>query len=288
MVLIHRYSSILSAYGQALADVVFEVQEPAASILKKENLGGIQEICNKLTAKAKAELLSQGFPGNNVKTELYLNLRYSGTDTAIMTLKPTSSWEFTEAFIENYQKDFGFTLPDREILVDDIRVRGIGKSIATGSDVKWTSVHKELKTLQRTTASKPSHINSVYWQGLGRANTPVFLLKNLKVGDEVTGPALIIDDTALIAVEPHCTAVVTTEHVVGFVGLHASKFDDANITCDPIMLSVFGHRFMSIAEQMGKTLQKTSISTNIKERLDFSCAVFGPDGGLVANAPHSK
>jgi 5-oxoprolinase (ATP-hydrolysing) len=286
MVLIHRYSSILSAYGQALADVVFEVQEPAASSITKENMIGIQEVSNRLISEASEELKSQGFPEEHIRTELYLNLRYSGTGTAIMTMKPISNWDFTKIFIENYQKDFGFVLPDRDILVDDIRVRGIGKSIATGADVKWTTVHKELKTLKRLPASKPVRIESIYWRGLGRAKTAVYLLKNLKVGSEVLGPALIIDDTSTIAVEPQCSAVVTSEHVVGFLGSLAAKLKDAVITCDPILLSVFGHRFMSIAEQMGSTLQKTSISTNVKERLDFSCALFGPDGGLVANAPH--
>ena len=287
MILIHKYSSILSAYGQALADVVHEVQEPAATVFIESNMKQIQASCSRLMASAKRELLQQGFPEENIDLELYLNIRYQGTDTAIMT-KPCEeqNWDFGSVFLKNYQKEFGFHLPDRDILIDDLRVRAIGKSVATGTGVKWTKVYKELQILKKKPAGKGLQEHQVYWEGIGRVATPIYLLENLQQGEEITGPALIIDKTATIAVEPHCSAIITSEHVVGYVGEKPVKFDDHKIICDPIMLSVFGHRFMSIAEQMGRTLQKTSISTNIKERLDFSCALFGPDGGLVANAPH--
>lgn len=287
-ILVHRYASILSAYGQALADVVNEVQEPCASTLNRQTLPFIKKSCARLVEKCVNGLKEQGFPETNIKTELYLNLRYQGTDTAIMTLKPISEidWDFQKVFLKNYEQEFGFTLPNREILIDDIRVRCIGKSIATGDDVKWTNVHQEIKTLKRNLVSEGNYMLSVYWGFTGRIETPVFLLNKLSVGDEICGPALIIENTSTIAVEPDCTAVVCSEHVVGYVGDAVKKSNEAVVTCDPILLSVFGHRFMSIAEQMGRTLQKTSISTNIKERLDFSCALFGPNGGLVANAPH--
>ncbi|KAJ3276823.1 hypothetical protein HDV01_002878 [Terramyces sp. JEL0728] len=285
-ILIHRHSSILSAYGQALADVVTEHQEPAAHTLHKSDMKDIKGTCNRLDKLCRKELKQQGFPETKIETEIYLNLRYQGTDTAIMTLKPTDSWEFEKIFLENYQQEFGFTLPDRDVLVDDIRIRGIGKSIATGKDVKWTAVYQELEKITRKSFSTASHSISAYWEVPGRIDTPVYLLKDVPVGSEISGPALILDNTSTIAVEPNCKAVVTSEHVVGFVGKQEKSTQDDEIVCDPIFLSVFGHRFMSIAEQMGRTLQKTSISTNIKERLDFSCALFGPDGGLVANAPH--
>ncbi|KAI8902665.1 Hydantoinase B/oxoprolinase-domain-containing protein [Globomyces pollinis-pini] len=288
MILIHRYSSILSAYGQALADVVHEVQEPSAYIYSENSMATIKSTAKKLIQQTEKSFAEQGFPKNHVKCELYLNLRYQGTDTAIMTLKPAgeSDWDFEKVFLANYKQEFGFTLPGRDILIDDIRVRGTGKSVATGSDVKWTAVHKDLLSLKRTPVTKSSHELSIYWESVGRVNTPVYLLKDLSIGNEIHGPALILDNTATIAVEPNCQAVITKEHVVGYVGKVSKDIDEKVIKCDPILLSVFGHRFMSIAEQMGRTLQKTSISTNIKERLDFSCALFGPDGGLVANAPH--
>ncbi|KAL2919038.1 hypothetical protein HK105_201308 [Polyrhizophydium stewartii] len=317
--LIHKHASILSAYGIALADVVHEVQEPrqathaaaclpvlrdadlfaAASALELsgDTLPHIKERVAHLSAECTRVLAKQGFDGSHIETEIYLNLRYQGTDSAMMIIKPGSAddWDFASAFVSQYQQEFGFTLPGRAILVDDIRVRGIGKSAATGSPVTHTTVHRELAALTRTVigADKAVKTESAFWEGVGRVDTPVFQLSTLSPGDEIAGPAIIIDAIATIAVEPHCTAVVTKDHVVGFVETGASTEAPASgdaaaapTTADPIMLSVFGHRFMSIAEQMGRTLQKTSISTNIKERLDFSCALFGPDGGLVANAPH--
>eukprot|EP00842_Homolaphlyctis_polyrhiza_P000184 jgi/Hompol1/1166/HPOL_002658-RA len=295
-VLIHKHSSILSAYGLSLADVVHEVQEPCAKDLTSANMPYFKERVAELSVQCQQALSKQGFDKSHIELEIFLNLRYQGTDNAIMTLKPAgeSNWNFEAEFVAQYQQEFGFSLPDRAIQVDDVRVRGIGKSVATGSAISHTQVHKELKTIHRhrIDQSKSVKTESSFWEGLGRIDTPVFLLTGLAIGDEVAGPALIIDATATIAIEPHCTAVVTSEHVVGFVGDAAADLDASSSravvpkVADPILLSVFGHRFMSIAEQMGRTLQKTSISTNIKERLDFSCALFGPDGGLVANAPH--
>ncbi|KAJ2999987.1 hypothetical protein HDV02_001244 [Globomyces sp. JEL0801] len=249
MILIHRYSSILSAYGQALADVVHEVQEPSAYIYSENSMATIKSTAKKLIQQTEKSFAEQGFPKNHVKCELYLNLRYQGTDTAIMTLKPAgeSDWDFEKVFLANYKQEFGFTLPGRDILIDDIRVRGTGKSVATGSDVKWTAVHKDLLSLKRTPVTKSSHELSIYWESVGRVNTPVYLLKDLSIGNEIHGPALILDNTATIAVEPNCQAVITKEHVVGYVGKVSKDIDEKVIKCDPILLSVFGHRFMSIA-----------------------------------------
>ncbi|KAJ3382425.1 hypothetical protein HDU84_004278 [Entophlyctis sp. JEL0112] len=302
-ILIHKHSSILSAYGLSLADIVHEVQEPrfahfdtllASPVFSQEifdpaNLNGFKQRISAMSTKARAHLLRQGFSDERILIEPYLNLRYEGTDTAIMTLKPEASWDFLESFTTTYKTEFGFSFPDRRVIVDDIRIRAIGK--AAPSESLKTTIHKEI-------ASHPRHqidtvfaksIHQTYWKGFGRVSTPVFMLPDLQEGTAISGPCLIIDATATIVVEPSSRALITKEHVVIEVDTNASldQFSGrSEIVQDPIMLSVFGHRFMSIAEQMGRTLQKTSISTNIKERLDFSCALFGPDGGLVANAPH--
>ncbi|KAJ3086164.1 hypothetical protein HK102_013451, partial [Quaeritorhiza haematococci] len=304
-ILIHRFSSILSAYGLSLADVVHEVQEPSATTLNPENIPHIRTRALSLQKDSITHLKSQGFPPHLIETEIYLNLRYNGTDTALMTLKPKaqatedndSCWgAFEEEFVKMYKQEFGFHLPDREIVVDDIRIRGIGKSFG----VVKTKVYDEIEELSSKSKSttmkpKPDSFASVYFADLpkstaatttgGRVQTPVHRLEHLPTGTKIEGPALIIDATATIVVHPDCEAVVTSEHVVVTVG-GGKGGKRVGTEMDPIQLSVFGHRFMSIAEQMGRTLQKTSISTNIKERLDFSCALFGPDAGLVANAPH--
>nr|KAG5689815.1 hypothetical protein BaRGS_029293 [Batillaria attramentaria] len=119
----------------------------------------------------------------------------------------------------------------------------------------------------------------------GFADTPVYLLEKLGAGHHITGPAIIIDKNSTILVEPGCEAEITQYGDIS-ITVGCIKTKDVDTQLDAIQLSIFSHRFMSIAEQMGRVLQRTSISTNIKERLDFSCALFGPDGGLVANAPH--
>lgn len=128
----------------------------------------------------------------------------------------------------------------------------------------------------------------MYFSPVGYQMAPVFLLEQLKIGDVVEGPGLIIDNTQTIVVVPSAKASILTSHVI--IDLpkdnEFANEDAPEIVADPIQLSVYSHRFMGIAEQMGRTLQRTSLSLNIKERLDFSCAIFGPDAELVANAPH--
>ncbi|CAB4424914.1 unnamed protein product [Rhizophagus irregularis] len=276
-ILIHRYSSVLSAYGLSLADAVYEVQEPSAEIYSDKSLPKIKERIHALCEACTIELKSQGFKDESlIKHEIYLNLRYQGTDFAFMTLKPKDSWDFSGAFVSQYQQEFGFTLPDREIFVDDIRIRGIG------GDASITR-HDEKIDQKLVNPSQCKEKTSVYFEG-GRLETPIYLLEHLKVGDKVPGPAMIIDANSTIIVTPGCNALVTSSYIMITVGSDVKS--KVTTELDPIQLAIFGHRFMSIAEQMGNTLQKTSISTNIKERLDFSCALFGADGGLVANAPH--
>ncbi len=125
----------------------------------------------------------------------------------------------------------------------------------------------------------------VYFKSGGSHQSDVFELKDLRPGNLITGPAVIIDNTQTIVVTPGSKAKVLSSHIVIDVAAQASHETDASAV-DPIQLSLFGHRFMSIAEQMGRALHKTSVSLNIKERLDFACAIFGPTGDLVANAPH--
>ncbi|KAF9028395.1 hypothetical protein BGZ52_011210 [Haplosporangium bisporale] len=283
-IFIHKYASVLSAYGLSLADVVYEAQEPSSETLSKKALPLLQERINTLVSQCQQELGKQGFENENIDFEIYLNLRYNGTDCALMTLKPEDKddWDFAEAFVRNYKYEFGFSLPDRDIIVDDIRVRGIGKSAQSSK----MSVHEEMKTLKPVPVgpSKAEGTTSIYFETGRNDQTPTYLLEKLAVGTTVPGPAIIMDANSAILIQPFCTGLITSNTVVITIG--DGHKTEITTEMDPIMLAVFGNRFMSIAEQMGRTLQKTAISTNIKERLDFSCALFGPDGGLVANAPH--
>ncbi|KAK3360230.1 Hydantoinase B/oxoprolinase-domain-containing protein [Lasiosphaeria hispida] len=300
-ILIHRYSSVLSAYGMALADVVDERQEPDSTIWKarSEVVEGLKQKMETLKDKSRQTLKDQGFEESEIVFEEYLNMRYRGTESALMIIKPNKEdadklyngdgWDFEAAFVRQHRYEFGFTLDDRDIIVDDVRVRGIGKSFRY--DEK--TVDQQLKTVSRqeiTAEEHHSHSEAmVYFEG-GRLNTPIHKLGDLSVGDVVSGPAMLADGTQTIVVTPKSTALVLETHVIIDTQKESDKDKSSKASgereVDPIVLSIFGHRFMAIAEQMGRSLQKTSVSTNVKERLDFSCAIFDATGGLVANAPH--
>jgi 5-oxoprolinase (ATP-hydrolysing) len=283
-ILIHRYSSVLSAYGMALADVVHEVQEPSSAKFSSGAEKDLQKRVEELQQRASEELKKQGFDDKSIQHELYLNMRYQGTDTSLMMIKPESDWDFGKAFVERHEQEFGFTLPDRDILVDDIRVRGIGQSFEEPDQ----TVDQQLKELKsKNVDSKKKHTTQKVYFESGAEDTDIYVLDKLEVGDKIQGPAIIIDETQTIVVVPHSRALILKTHVVINLGESEGTSKKANAEkVDPIILSIFSHRFMAIAEQMGRALQKTSVSTNVKERLDYSCALFDSEGGLVANAPH--
>ncbi|KAF9878445.1 5-oxoprolinase [Colletotrichum karsti] len=286
-VVIHRYSSILSAYGMALADLTHEIQRPRAAQLCDMGDEQLATEFNTLTQEAGATLTAQGFSDQHIEYELYLNLRYQGTNSSLMIRKPVDSWDFAGKFVKHHEEEFGFVL-DRGILVEDIRVRALGKTAGT----EIPSVSSVLAGLVTSTASSEKSVKQTrLYTGGSWHEVNLFKLEDLAPGDKVRGPAIILDQTQTIMVQREWSAVVLPHHLVldreessqSGGTAEVSEYSDA---IDPIQLSVFGHRFMSIAEQMGRSLQLTSVSINIKERLDYSCAIFSPQGGLVANAPH--
>ncbi|XP_076766282.1 5-oxoprolinase isoform X2 [Xylocopa sonorina] len=280
-VFIHKYAGILSAYGMALADVVEEAQEPSAEVYEQESFARLDQRLDELAKKVRAKLAAQGFPDSHIVTEPFLHLRYHGTDCALMCTpaqntgnKGTKHGDFLTTFLQRYQTEFGFTMPDRKILVNDVRVRGVGK----------TDIEEDPILPFSDEPPKSEKAILVYFED-GYLQTEVYQSCSLSPGHTIHGPAIIMDSLSTILVEPDCTALITSR---GDVKIAIGRGSNVQVTTalDTIQLSIFSHRFMSIAEQMGRILQRTSISTNIKERLDFSCAVFGPDGGLVSNAPH--
>ncbi|XP_023215143.1 5-oxoprolinase-like [Centruroides sculpturatus] len=281
-VFIHRYAGILSAYGMALADVVHEAQEPCALVYNSDSYQIICQRIDSLVNQCKNELKKQGFDESSIITEPFLHMRYERTDCALMCTSidyqsdhDTYKYgDFKAAFIGNYKREFGFIIPDRPIIVDDIRVRGIGQ----------THIDIAKSIPQSTEQAKIEMITKCYFED-GYHDTPVYLLQNLFYGHCLKGPCIIIEANCTILVEPDCEAYITEKGDVK-IKIMSSVRRKIGTELDTIQLSIFSHRFMSIAEQMGRILQRTSISTNIKERLDFSCALFGPDGGLVSNAPH--
>nr|XP_043638029.1 5-oxoprolinase [Erigeron canadensis]XP_043638033.1 5-oxoprolinase [Erigeron canadensis] len=273
-VLVHRFCGILSAYGMGLADVIEEAQEPYSATYTPETVLEASRRETLLLKLVKQKLLDQGFEEGSITTESYLNLRYEGTDTAIMV--KGSGNDYAGEFIKLFQQEYGFKLENRNILICDVRVRGIGV----------TNILKPRVTESSSGTPKVQGSYKVYF-GNGYHNTPLFKLEDLGYGHVIPGPAIIMNGNSTVIVEPNCKSIITKYGNIK-IEIESNSVDvkESGNVADVVQLSIFNHRFMGIAEQMGRTLQRTSISTNIKERLDFSCALFDPDGGLVANAPH--
>jgi 5-oxoprolinase (ATP-hydrolysing) len=195
----------------------------------------------------------------------------------IMILEPEGG-DYASAFIKEHQREFSFTLPNRKVLVENLRVRG--RANASIQSIKKKSISSEIALLPDTPTISRGHKSlRVYFEG-GWRDAPLHLLKECSPGSTFIGPAMIYDETQMIVVQPGATAKILQSHVV--IDLASKKLthlmcelDEEPLAEDPIQLSVMSNRFMGIAEQMGLTLQKTSVSVNIKERLDFSCALFG-------------
>ncbi|MBN2331744.1 MAG: hydantoinase B/oxoprolinase family protein [Deltaproteobacteria bacterium] len=272
-IVIHRYAGILSAYGMGLAAVVVEKQQPSAVVYSSGAAVGLQTALDTLEQQASGELLDRGFTPEQLISQRFLNLRYQGTDSALMIAQPADG-DFAAAFRVAYEREFGFELPGRDVVVDDLRVRVSG----THDRVHVPS------PLPAMGDPVPEGEAVCYFAG-GWHQTPIFQLAVLASGQQLAGPAMIIHDTCTILVEPDCLARITATGDIQ-IDVGGSSSQRAQTALDPVQLAIFSNLFISIAEQMGRTLQKTAISTNIKERLDFSCALFGPGGELVANAPH--
>ena len=302
---VHRFSGILSAYGLSLADVVEERQQPSSGRELSAGMGPALETLDKLEAEARAALRDQGFAPDEIRCLRFLNCRYQGTDTAIMVDlegQGQEGWStaaegddaaacaaYEAVFVEHYRREFGFELVGRAVLLDDVRVRAIGNRSQGGfregvSDAAAAVAPAVGLSKSPPPPPVPHATASVYFEG-GRVSTPVHFLSALLPGHSLDGPAILVQDVATVVVEPGCRADISATGDIEIVVLQAG---DKRVTTelDAIYLSIFSHRFMGIAEQMGRTLQRTSISVNIKERLDFSCALFDPLGALVANAPH--
>lgn len=281
-IFVHKYSGVLSAVGIGLADVVSEAQEPSASLLDESTIVDLKSRLNELEKQAKQSLRDKGFDETSMSAAHFMNLRYDGTDVPIMTSCPENG-DIVAEFENAYMREFGFLISGRQIVVDDLRVRAVGRG---------TDLPGKMASGQQGKRSKPSPVKETmaYFEPRGMQQTRIFLLEHLEPGHKILGPAIIIDEISTIVVEPACEASILGDGSINIDVLDVEDNEDETkdnkTICDPVQLAVFSHRFMSIAEQMGRVLQRTSISVNIKERLDFSCALFDKNGNLVSNAPH--
>ena len=273
-VLIHPLSGLLSAYGIGLARVSATRQQMVVVALD-EGAGQITAVLDDLTAEVLQEMRAQGVA--EAETRPRLHLRYDGTDTALPVIYETPEQARAD-FEAAHLAQFGFITPETRVIIDSAEVEAVDSAAPAApegeSETHDTQVQSDIHT-------------RMFCNG-GWTEAQVFRRAALAPGNTVSGPALIIEDNQTIVVEPGWQAMITAlDHVLLTRHERASRDMAIGTTeADPILLEVFNNLFMSIAEQMGVTLQNTAQSVNIKERLDFSCAVFDAEGALVANAPH--
>ncbi len=275
-VLVHPHSGILSAYGMGLADIRASRTASVLRPLQAENMADVQALVDDLIARTQANLQAQGVPAKECKTTTNLHLRYDGTDTSL-PVPLADIPAMVAAFETAHKAQFGFVFEGKTIVIEAAEVETAGGGTAIDEPAQSAPEHRT------DPASTTRLFSGGSWHDAG-----VFTDRAaLKPGHIIDGPALIVEPHQTVVVEPGWQAQVSARNhlvlrrVVALPKAHAIGTD-----ADPVMLEVFNNLFMSIAEQMGLTLQNTAYSVNIKERLDFSCAVFAADGSLVANAPH--
>ena len=276
-IFIHPFAGVLSAYGMGLADIRALREKAVEAPLEEAMMAKLAEQLDGLEAEACREIADQGIAGDNTTVIRKAHLRYEGTDTALVV--PFADRQaMIDAFVDIHKRRFGFSAADRGYVVETVSVEAIGAS-ETVSD-------PEIQDIPGVVDLRPYDVVRMYTQSEWR-DTPVYNSEALLPGDRIEGPAIIIEANATTVVEPGWRAEITAlGHLVMSRATPRPKASAAGTDADPVMLEIFNNLFMSIAEQMGATLANTSYSVNIKERLDFSCAVFDRDGGLIANAPH--
>ncbi|MDD9801373.1 MAG: hydantoinase B/oxoprolinase family protein [Deltaproteobacteria bacterium] len=307
-VLLHPLAGLLSAYGIGVAELAWERQRDVGRVAL-ESGGRAPQSClaalAELEAEARAALAAEG--GAPPRVERFLDLRYRGAETALAVAAPAGG-DWLSAFAEAHRARFGYVRPQRAVEVVNARIRARAAEADFAAAAMRAPPQAE-SAARRAEAPRPLGRDSVWFPGAGRLSAPIYAREALADGDIISGPALLLEGAGTVLLDPGFCAeqraggllVLTDEAATGQAATRredspapqtpqadsrAAQSDGALREADPVRLEVFGNRFMSIAEQMGAVLRNTAVSTNIKERLDYSCAVFDSGGGLVANAPH--
>ena len=275
-VLIHPFSSLLSAYGMGLADIRATRQQAIEEGFGTKALAALNKVGARLSEAVSAEVAGQGVPAKIIAVHVRAHIRYAGTDTALV-VKAGSLVTMKSAFEKAHKAQFGFIDKKKDLVIEAVSVEAVGGG-AKFSEKKHKVTHGKLPVPARRT----TFFSDGKWH-----KATVFTRDQLSVGHKIKGPAIVIEPHQTVVVEPGWQAAITAkDHLVLTRVKKLKRTHAIGTKADPVMLEVFNNLFMSIAEQMGVALQNTAYSVNIKERLDFSCAVFSAEGALVANAPH--
>ena len=278
-VFVHTLAGVMSAYGMGLADQSVMREAAVEAPLDEDALPDLEARLHALGRQARADLQYQGVDDDRITLIERVHLRYEGTDTALIVLFDSIDGMRAQ-FEAAYRKRYSFLMQARVLIVEAVSVEAVGASDAPSEPAPQATAGAS------TPAPTPGTVVPMYSGGTW-VQTGLYQRDRIAVGDLIAGPAIIAEANATTIVEAGWQAEVTPRnHLVlrRVVALPARRA--IGTSADPVMLEIFNNLFMSIAEQMGLRLQNTAYSVNIKERLDFSCAIFDADGNLIANAPH--
>ncbi|HCO89628.1 MAG TPA: 5-oxoprolinase, partial [Alphaproteobacteria bacterium] len=291
-VILHPLAGVLSAYGMGLADIRAHREQSLNLPLSGDAVAALDQTIDKLAAAAREEVAAQDIAPARIACAHEVNLRYRGADSCL-AVQAGSADAMRAAFEIAHRQQFGFTQPEQQIVIDSVSVEAIGNE-TIGHQIHTQQAGAEKSAAGHAAqaggghAARPETLRQTCFFSAGTWHeAPVARRESFAPGAALQGPAIIIEAHGTIVLEPGWTAQCDQE---GTLILHRHAALPARqaigTAADPVMLEIFNNLFMSIAEQMGFTLENTAHSVNIKERLDFSCALFDADGNLTANAPH--
>ena len=275
-VFVHPLAGVLSAYGMGLADQIAMREASLEQALSGVGLAAAEARLAQLGDSARDELASQGVARDAIALNRSVHVRYAGTDTALVVAYGDGD-AIRRDFEAAYRQRFAFLMPDRALVIEAVSVEAVGAGERFDSPAPG----------EETAPYTPTPDAQVRMHSGGWLDASLFGRESLRAGATVDGPAIIAERNATTVVEPGWQAVLTSSGPIELQRVRPRATQHAIGTeADPVMLEVFNNLFMNIAEQMGQRLQNTAYSVNIKERLDFSCALFNAEGELIANAPH--
>ncbi|MCY4238533.1 MAG: hydantoinase B/oxoprolinase family protein [Rhodospirillaceae bacterium] len=275
-VFVHPFAGVLSAYGMGLANVRVLREKAVEARLEGEAITEMSTTLDALAASAAKELTDQNVPEADITIHRRAHVRYDGSDAAMVVTAGTLA-DTIAAFEAAHRRRYGFVVAGKPMVVEAVSIEAVG-----------VTERVEDATIVRSSDAEPTAIDRArVFSGGTSHDAAIYDRAALQPGDTINGPAIVKEPTATTIVEPGWAATVTDlDHLILDRVVAPERGVAVGTHADPVMLEVFNNLFMSVAEQMGFVLENTSYSVNIKERLDFSCAVFGPTGDLIANAPH--
>ena len=281
-ILIHPLASVLSAYGIGLASSSAMRTRTVERPIAEADNGALDTVWQTLETQAKAEITAHNTDSSPVRIVKRIHIRYQGSDFTL-ELDFDRHENLRTAFETLHRQRFGFILPKTPLIIASLSVEAI---TTTSGEAKSHTISANHPTRE----TKPAAVS--FYTSDGLQEGPLYERSALSPGQSIKGPALIVEQTQTIVIEPRWQAEITDQNNLLLKKLKPLSAHSSGLSQDdatkpsPVKLEIFNHLYMSIAEQMGITLANTAHSVNIKERLDFSCAIFDQGGDLVANAPH--